>query len=118
MMLTGEPTAEAGCLRLLEFGADLVVLKRGALGATVYTGASSDAVAAFRVEEVDPTGAGDVFAAALASALLSGMAVPAATRYACAAGALAVTRRGPLEGAPTHQQLLALLGGARSSEGS
>jgi sugar/nucleoside kinase (ribokinase family) len=118
MMLTGEPTAEAGCLRLLEFGADLVVLKRGALGATVYTGASSDAVEAFRVEEVDPTGAGDVFAAALASAFLAGMAVPAATRYACAAGALAVTRRGPLEGAPTHQQVLAVLSGAWRSQES
>ena len=115
MMLTGEPTAEAGCLRLLEFGADLVVLKRGALGATVFTGASSHDVEAFRVDEVDPTGAGDVFAAALASALLSGMTLLAATRYACAAGALAVTRRGPLEGAPTHQELLALLSGARSS---
>jgi tagatose kinase len=117
-MLTGELTAEAGCLRLLEFGADLVVLKRGALGATVYTVDSSDDVEAFRVEEVDPTGAGDVFAAALASALLSGMALPAATRFACAAGALAVTRRGPLEGAPTRQQLLALVSGAWSSEGS
>src|SRR5437763_1541817 len=114
-LLTGELTAEAGCLRLLEFGADLVVLKRGALGATAYTGASSYDVEAFRVEEVDATGAGDVFAAALASALLSGMAVPAATRYACAAGALAVTRRGPLEGAPTRQQLLAMMSGARSS---
>ena len=60
-----------------------------------------------------PTGAGDVFAAALASALLSGLALPAATRYACAAGALAVTRRGPLEGAPTRQQLLAVLNGAQ-----
>src|SRR5947209_13487964 len=114
-MLTGEPTAEAGCLRLLEFGADLVVLKRGALGVMVYTAASSYDIEAFPVAEVDPTGAGDVFAAALASALLSDMGVAVATRYACAAGALAVTRRGPLEGAPTHQQLLALLSGARSS---
>jgi sugar/nucleoside kinase (ribokinase family) len=112
MMLTGEPTAEAGCLRLLEFGADLVVLKRGALGVTVYTATSSDDVKAFPVAEVDPTGAGDVFAASLASALLSGMGLGVATRYACAAGALAVTRRGPLQGAPTRPQLLTVLNGA------
>ncbi len=108
-MLTGEMTPEAACLRLLEFGADLVVLKRGARGATAFTLETSEESDAFAVEETDPTGAGDVFAAALASALLGGAPLREAMRQACAAGALAVTRRGPLEGAPTRQQLDALL---------
>ena len=112
MLLTGEMSAEAGCIRLLEFGADIVVLKRGALGAIAFTVEGSHEVDAFPVEEVDPTGAGDVFAAALATALLSGAGLPEATREACAAGALAVTKRGPLEGAPTREELLALLHGA------
>lgn len=107
-MLTGELTSEAGCLRLLEFGADLVVLKRGALGATTFTADTSDEVDAIAVEEVDPTGAGDVFAAALASALLSGAPLREAAGQASAAGALAVTRNGPLEGAPTREELLAV----------
>jgi sugar/nucleoside kinase (ribokinase family) len=108
-MLTGEPTAEAGCLRLLEFGADLVVLKRGALGATAFTAETSYEIDAFPVEEVDPTGAGDVFAAGLAAALLEGYPPAEAVRWACAAGALSVTRRGPAEGAPTRAELRALL---------
>lgn len=108
-MLTGEITAEAGCVRLLEFGAELVVHKRGALGATVYTSDGSYGVEPYAVEEIDPTGAGDVFAAALAAAMLAGAALPEAARQACAAGALAVTRRGPMEGAPTREELLALM---------
>lgn len=111
-MLTGEITAEAGCVRLLEFGADLVVHKRGALGATMYTTDESHQIEPFAVEEIDPTGAGNVFAAALASAILARVALPEAVRQASAAGALAVTRRGPLEGAPTHEELLALLNSA------
>lgn len=108
-MLTGEMTPEAGCLRLLEFGADLVVLKRGTRGAVAFTQQTSEESDAFVVEEIDPTGAGDVFAAALAGALLRGVPPREAVRHACAAGALAVTRRGPLEGAPTRAELDALL---------
>ncbi len=108
-MLTGEPTAEAGCMRLLEFGADLVVLKRGALGATAFTVETTYEIDAFPVEEVDPTGAGDVFAAGLAAALLDGRPPAEAVRWACAAGALSVTRQGPAEGAPARAELRALL---------
>ncbi len=108
-MLTGELSAEAGCIRLLEFGADLVILKRGALGATLFTVGGSEEIDPFLAEEVDPTGAGDVFAAALACALLAGIPYREATRQACAAGACAVTARGPLEGAPTRDALQAFM---------
>lgn len=108
-MLTGEPDAGAACGRLLEFGADFVVLKRGPLGATIFTGDGNTEVAPFPVQEVDPTGAGDVFAAALACGLLADMPLRDAVRQACAAGALAVTVQGPLEGAPTRDALEALL---------
>lgn len=108
-MLTGEASPEAGCTRLLEFGAELVVLKRGARGATAYTPEQTVEARAFPVEEIDPTGAGDVFAAALAQGLLAETPLPIALSRACAAGALAVTRRGPLEGAPTREELDAFL---------
>jgi sugar/nucleoside kinase (ribokinase family) len=108
-MLTGEISAEAGCIRLLEFGADLVVLKRGALGATLFTVDGSEEIDPFPVEEVDPTGAGDVFAAALACALLAGVPLREAVRQACAAGARSVTVQGPLEGAPTRDELQAFM---------
>lgn len=111
-MLTGEPNAEAGCVRLLEFGAEVVVLKRGPLGATLFTAAGSEEIAPFAVAEIDPTGAGDVFAAALASALLAGAPLREAVRQASAAGARAVTAQGPLEGAPTREELMAFLDSA------
>ncbi len=109
IMLTGERTPEEGCQRLLKEGADLVILKRGAQGATAFTRDQQYDAAPFPVTEVDPTGAGDVFAAALACALLVGRTVPVALRHACAAGALAVTRRGGLDGAPTQAELDAFL---------
>jgi len=61
------------------------------------------------VEEVDPTGAGDCFCAGVTVALLEGMALPDAGRFANAVGALAVTRKGPMEGAPARDEVTALL---------
>ena len=42
-------------------------------------------------------------------ALLEGLPPAAAGRFANAVGALAVTQRGPMEGAPTRAQVLALM---------
>ncbi|HQU10072.1 MAG TPA: carbohydrate kinase family protein, partial [Acidiphilium sp.] len=53
---------------------------------------------AFPVEEVDPTGAGDCFGAAFVTCLLQGMGTRRALDYARAAGALAVSRKGGMEG--------------------
>ena len=44
--------------------ARIAVVTRGRLGATVFHGGASRDLPAFRAQEVDPTGAGDVFAAA------------------------------------------------------
>ena len=52
----------------------------------------------FAVDEVDPTGAGDCFGAAFVSFWLRGAAPAEALRIANACGALAVTRKGPMEG--------------------
>jgi sugar/nucleoside kinase (ribokinase family) len=56
----------------------------------------------FVVQEVDPTGAGDSFSAAFTVAMLEGMPLVQAGRFANAVGALAVTKKGPMEGAPTR----------------
>ena len=48
--------------------------------------------------EIDPTGAGDCFCGAFVACLAHGRPVAEALRIANAAGALAVTRRGPMEG--------------------
>ncbi|MCH7766262.1 MAG: hypothetical protein IH916_06860 [Acidobacteria bacterium] len=59
-------------------------------------------IPAFEVQAEDTTAAGDVFNGALAVALLSGKTLREATRYACAAGALAVTRPGAQPSMPTR----------------
>ena len=62
-----------------------------------------------RVEEVDPTGAGDCFCGAYVAARQGGAAPEDALRDANAAGALAVTWLGPMEGAATRAEIDALL---------
>jgi sugar/nucleoside kinase (ribokinase family) len=99
--------AEASCRALLaRWGGKLVVLKQGAEGSTAYpAGGDPLHVPSFAVQEVDPTGAGDCFAAALLVGLERGMELCAALRRANAAGAMATTVRGPMEGTPTADEL-------------
>lgn len=53
---------------------------------------------AYPVTVVDPTGAGDCFCGTFVTLLAGGMEVSAALQRAVAAGALAVTALGPMEG--------------------
>jgi sugar/nucleoside kinase (ribokinase family) len=80
-------------------GVGEIVLKRGAAGSSWFgaDGARIDC-AGFRVEEVDPTGAGDCFGATYLTCRRKGMEPAKALFYANAAGARNVTRRGPMEG--------------------
>lgn len=76
-----------------------VILKRGAAGASWISAGGQIDVPGFPIEEVDPTGAGDTFGATALAGWLMG-ADPATTlARACAAGAMAVARLGPMEGA-------------------
>jgi sugar/nucleoside kinase (ribokinase family) len=62
-------------------------------------------------EEIDPTGAGDCFDATFVACWLEGMEPRATLRFANAAGALAVRRKGPMEGTSTRAEIEALLAG-------
>jgi sugar/nucleoside kinase (ribokinase family) len=107
-MLTGAESDEAGC-RLWAQQGKLVVLKQGPRGSRVFYGNTDFEVASFPVTEVDPTGAGDSFSAGITVALLEGMELREAARFANAVGALAVTVKGPMEGAPRRDQVRAML---------
>lgn len=97
---------EAGAVaELLARGIPEIVWKRGAEGAVHHDAQGRTAVPGFAVEEVDPTGAGDCFGAAFVSMRLRGEAPERALRVACACGALAVTKKGPMEGTPTLVQV-------------
>jgi sugar/nucleoside kinase (ribokinase family) len=108
-VLTGEVDVDRGAAALLAQGPRLVVLKRGAAGCTVYSAAGRQDVAGFPTVEVDPTGAGDAFAAGFVVATLRGLSPADAAQYANAVGSLAVRKRGPMEGAASDAEVRAVL---------
>lgn len=104
-LLTSASDHDAAVTELLARGVVAIVHKEGAQGATFYDANDSCRIAAFPVDEVDPTGAGDCFGATFATFWLRGASPEEALRYAAASGALAVTKRGPMEGAATRAEL-------------
>jgi sugar/nucleoside kinase (ribokinase family) len=107
--LTGLAADDEAATALLGGKERIVVLKRGAEGCSVYSMQDRLDVPGFVVDEVDPTGAGDCFNAAFLLGLDAGWDLGRVARFANAAGALAVTRQGPMEGAPTVQQINELI---------
>ena len=106
-----EADDEAAAVKeLLDRGVGDIVIKRGNQGASHFNRAGRTDVAALSTDEVDPTGAGDCFGGAFVSFWLAGATPETALRYANAAGANAVTKVGPMEGAATRDELDALLG--------
>ena len=95
--------------RVLQSKAEIVVIKRGAAGATVIGNGKSSDFPGYPVEEIDPTGAGDCFCGTFVSLLAQGKSPAEAGRIANAAGAIAVTRRGPMEGNSTPEEIRAFL---------
>ncbi|NGQ96695.1 sugar kinase [Brevibacillus sp. SYP-B805] len=86
-----------------------MIVKRGSRGCTVYERDAVYDVEPYPTEEVDPTGAGDCFAGTFVSLINQGRSIREAVTYANAAGAYAVSRKGPMEGTATLAQLEAFL---------
>jgi sugar/nucleoside kinase (ribokinase family) len=91
-------TESAAIDTLLQANAEIVALKRGAGGVTVVGKGERHDFTGHKVTEVDPTGAGDCFCGTFVSLVAQGATLFEAGRQANAAGAIAVTRRGPMEG--------------------
>lgn len=85
--------------------ARLLVLTAGWKGATVYYRGQVRAFAAPRVEEVDPTGAGDIFSAAFLVALHECGEPFRAARFANCVAAHSVERSG-MASIPTHREIV------------
>jgi sugar/nucleoside kinase (ribokinase family) len=88
----------------------VVAVTRGAGGAELLECGAVTRVPTFAVREMDPTGAGDVFAAALFVALAEGEEPLEAVRFANAAASFFVERPG-LAGLPSREQVQARLRG-------
>ncbi len=88
----------------------MVVLKEGERGCTAFTREETLHSPAIRVEVVDPTGAGDCFAGALAVGMLEGMPLGRLLQFANVVAGLSLTKKGPMEGAPRREIVAELMG--------
>ncbi|MCS7253679.1 MAG: sugar kinase [Armatimonadota bacterium] len=97
--ITGADDEDEACNKLLGMGIQVVAMKLGERGCRIYSQSSVIEAPPFKVDVVDPTGAGDCFDAAIVVGLIEGMPLEDLARLANACGALATTRLGPMEGA-------------------
>jgi ribokinase len=94
----------------LKTGVRSVALKLGARGVLIAPGDSASAILpGVVVHAVDTTAAGDAFNGAFATALMRGMKPLEAGRFACAAAAISVTRRGAQSSMPGYEAVMRLL---------
>ena len=104
-VLWGWGDEQAGMAELAAAGPGEVVLKRGALGSTVWVDGERTDAAPFAVREVDPIGAGDAFAAGYLASSLRGGTPQERLRTANGMGALCVSTLGDYEGLPSAREL-------------
>jgi len=97
-MLAGIKGEKAACLELLKGNPEIVLLKQGPLGSTIFNkGVTSTLhVPSFKIEERDPTGAGDSFGGAFIASYLKGWDFKRSLQFANAVGALKVNHFGPM----------------------
>ncbi|HKF50014.1 MAG TPA: ribokinase [Terracidiphilus sp.] len=100
---------ERAAAELLAKGLKGVALKRGAEGAYVATPERAGWVKPFLVQAIDTVAAGDCFNGAFAVALMAGRDPWKAARFACAASAISVTRRGAQASMPNRAEVNAFL---------
>jgi fructokinase len=111
------PDLDVGSRRLLGLGVEMVVVTRGARGCYYNNGAYRGEVPGFKVNVVDPLGAGDAFVAAMLSKIiggsnpksLDGEQLREIMTRANAAGALATQKVGVIPALPTAAEIEAFL---------
>ena len=103
-------SAHEAAKALRSCGVPIAIVKLGEDGVVYSYGDSSGHIPAFQVEAVDTVAAGDGFAGALAVALAEGQSMEDALRFANAAGALVVTKRGAQDAMPARVEVERLMG--------
>ncbi|HVN14511.1 MAG TPA: ribokinase [Anaerolineales bacterium] len=98
-------SAETAARALLAKGAQTVIVTLGANGALIVNKHQATHVPTFKVNPVDTTAAGDAFIGGFASALLRGLKLEEAVRYANACGGLAATKLGAQPSLPTKEDV-------------
>jgi ribokinase len=103
-------TSELTLTKLFQTGVVNVILKLGSEGAILAThDGIRDHVEAFSVDALDTTAAGDGFNGAFAVGLMRGDTVVTSCRFAAAAAAICVTRRGAQSSLASETEVLSFL---------
>lgn len=95
------------CDALIENGATMVVVTKGAQGVSVYAKDQVVHHGAYDVQVVDTTGAGDTFNSSFVSCMVWGKTIQEACDFATAAAGRAVTVLGPSGGVTSVENVLA-----------
>jgi ribokinase len=114
--VSGRISAREAAQKLLDLGAQTVVVKLGSDGSMLVTRANWKHFPGAKVRVVDPTAAGDAFSAALTVQLALASTIEQAISYANLAGALAVTKLGAEPSLPTREEVEAFA--SRSAKAS
>ena len=107
--ITGEPDLVRALRAIRQRHDGLLCATLGARGAILLDGDHLHEAAAFPVEVVDSTAAGDVFRGAFIYALLGREPIPTMLRFANAAAAISCTREGAISSVPTLADVRRLL---------
>jgi sugar/nucleoside kinase (ribokinase family) len=110
LLITGETNVEAAIKKCFENPKiEIIVLKNGSKGSSVYTRTEEFKMGIYPAEVVDSTGAGDSFDGAFICGLLENKDIKTATQMGTAAATLNVAAFGPMEGkispAAIHQMI-------------
>ncbi|MFW9878890.1 MAG: carbohydrate kinase family protein [Candidatus Thorarchaeota archaeon] len=109
-MLAGISDPIEACQNLLQKNPKIIILKRGKKGCTIFTKDNLNGanIEGFKVEEVDPTGAGDSFDGAFIVGYLAGWNLEKAAKFANIAGAKKVKHFGPMPDT-TYEEIVKLM---------
>ena len=97
--------AARAALALHEKGIGTVIITLGSRGVWASVNGEGRRVPGFKVKAIDTIAAGDTFNGALVTALLEGKAMDDAIRFAHAAAAIAVTRKGAQPSVPWRKEI-------------
>ncbi|MDF1549048.1 MAG: ribokinase [Bacteroidales bacterium] len=101
--------AEKAARILLNLGVKEVIITLGENGAVYFSSNEKHTMPAYKVDVVDTTSAGDVFAGSYAVGIVEGMTIKNAMRFANAASGLCVTKMGAQPSAPMRKEIEAFL---------
>lgn len=110
LLITGRKTIDEAVKCCFENpNLEILALKMGSRGCTVYTRDEVIAMGVYPVQAVDATGAGDSFDGAFISGLLEGKTIRESLKMASAAGALNTAAFGPMEGGINQKSIQSLI---------